>query len=187
MREEGLAVRGVPSSLRTESLALELGIPLLELAEVEDLDLTIDGADEVDGELNLIKGGGGALLREKVLAAISRREVIIIGPDKLVETLGADCPLPLEVGPFAAPVVERRVRALGFEPRLRTADGEPVLTDNGGFLLDCHGPGMRAPREMEARLLGIPGVVECGLFCGLVDEVLVGREDGSIERLARER
>ena len=134
---EGLAVRGVPTSLDTERKARELGIPLATLEEVAVIDLTIDGADEVDGAFRLVKGGGGALLREKVVASISRREAIVVGPDKLVERLADSFPLPIEVVPFARPVVERALRALGFEPRLRRAtDGGDYRTDNGNEVLE---------------------------------------------------
>ncbi|HVS17656.1 MAG TPA: ribose 5-phosphate isomerase A [Planctomycetota bacterium] len=180
---EGLAVRGVPTSLDTERKARELGIPLATLEEVAQIDLTIDGADEVDGAFRLVKGGGGALLREKVVASISRREAIVVGPDKLVERLADSFPLPIEVVPFARPVVERALRALGFEPRLRRArDGGDYRTDNGNEVLDARFPGgLPDPEAMQARLAAIPGVVESGLFIGLCQTLVIGHPDGRAE------
>jgi len=184
---EGLELRCVPTSLDTERKARELGIPLATLEEVESIDLTIDGADEVDGEFRLVKGGGGALLREKVVASISRREAIVVGPDKLVARLADAFPLPVEVVPFARPVVERALRKLGFEPRLRRAkDGGDYRTDNGNEVLDARFPGGLAdPEAMQARLAAIPGVVESGLFLGLCQVLVIGHPDGRAE--VRER
>lgn len=183
IREEGLALRGVPTSLDTERRAGELGIPLVTLDEVARIDLTIDGADEVDPAFHLVKGGGGALLREKVVASISDREVIVVGPDKLVERLAARFPLPLEVTPFARPVVARALVELGFEPHLRVhPGGEPYRTDNGNEILDARFPGGLAdPAAMERELLAIPGVVECGLFVGLCHALVIGHPDGRAE------
>jgi ribose 5-phosphate isomerase A len=150
---------------------------------VSAIDLTIDGADEVDGAFRLVKGGGGALLREKVVASISRREAIVVGPDKLVERLADAFPLPVEVVPFARPVVERALRGLGFEPRLRRSqDGGDYRTDNGNEVLDARFPGGLAdPEDMQARLAAIPGVVECGLFIGLCQTLVIGHPDGRAE------
>jgi len=187
IRDEGLALRGVPTSLDTETKARALGIPLAGLDEVEVIDLTVDGADEIDGRFDMIKGGGGALLREKVVASITRREVIVIGPDKLVERLGTTFKLPVEVVPFALPVVARRLAALGCEPGLRTAhDGREYRTDNGNAVLDCHFPeGLSDPRATELEVLAVPGVVECGLLVGLAHVLVIGHPDGRAE--VRER
>ena len=193
MREEGLSVRGVPTSKDTEAKAGKLGIPLVSLEQVEAIDLTIDGADEVDPSFNLIKGGGGALLREKVVAHISHREAIVVGRNKLVERLGTTFRLPVEVVPFARPVVAREIAALGADPVLRPAasstvpssmalSGEAWVTDNGNHILDCDFPdGIADPAELEARLDRIPGVVESGLFIGLAQQLVIGDEDGSCE------
>jgi ribose 5-phosphate isomerase A len=183
IREEGLALRGVPTSVETERRAAELGIPLVTLEEVARVDLTIDGADEVDPAFHLVKGGGGALLREKVVASISDREVIVIGPDKLVDRLAARFPLPVEVTAFARPVVARALVQLGFEPHLRVHQGgEPYRTDNGNEILDARFPGGLAdPATTERQLLAIPGVVECGLFVGLCHAVVIGHPDGRAE------
>ena len=187
IRKEGLTVRGVPTSVDTEDKARTLGIPLATLDEIERIDLTIDGADEVDPRFDLVKGGGGALLREKVVAAISRREVIVVGPDKQVERLAARFPLPVEVVPFARPLVARALRRLGFEPVLRAAEGgAPYRTDNGNEILDARLPGGIADAAaMERDLLEIPGVVECGLFVGLCHTLVIGYPDGRCDVLDR--
>jgi ribose 5-phosphate isomerase A len=151
------------------------------------LDLTIDGADEVDPALHLIKGGGGALLREKVVASTSRRLVIAAGRSKVVETLGLGFRLPVEVVPFARPVVERAIRELGAEPHLReTETGAVYHTDNGNEILDCaFAAGIPDPSETERRLAGIPGVVESGLFVGMADVVVIGDDSGTCEILKK--
>ena len=183
VRAEGLSIRGVPTSVDTEEKARRLGLALASLAEVEAIDLTIDGADEVDPGFALTKGGGGALLREKVVAHISRREAIVLGRGKLVERLGITFPLPIEVVEFALPVVEREVRRLGGEPRPRSGrDGAPYRTDNGHPILDCRFPeGIADPAALELALDRIPGVVETGLFVGLAHVLVIGDEDGTCE------
>ena len=183
IRVEGLSIRGVPTSLDTESKAVEMGIPLVGLDDVAAIDLTIDGADEADPDFCLTKGGGGALLREKVVAHASRREVIVLGRGKLVERLGASFPLPVEVVPFAGPHVEREVARLGAEPVLRTGEGgTEYRTDNGNAILDCRFPdGIADPAATEAALDRIPGVVESGLFVGLAHVLVIGDEDGGCE------
>ena len=179
---EGLTLRGVPTSLDTEAKAGELGIPLAGLGEIDSLDLTIDGADEVDPDFQLIKGGGGALLREKVVASISRRIVIVVSRGKMVDRLGRHFLLPVEVVPFAIPTVVKALRRLACEPAIRMADqGEPFITDNGNEILDCRFPdGIADPRAMELEIAGIPGVVENGLFIDLAHVVVVGEEDGGV-------
>jgi ribose 5-phosphate isomerase A len=183
IREEGLSVRGVPTSLDTVAKAEELGIPLAGLDEVERLALTIDGADEVDPDFQLTKGGGGALLREKVVASITDREVIVVGEGKLVDRLGRTFLLPVEVVPFARPTVSRALRALGCEPILRlNGPGEPYVTDNGNQVLDCRfADGIEDPRALERDLAHIPGLVESGLFIDLAHVLVIGRKDGSTE------
>ena len=179
----GLRVGGVPTSEDTHAKATKLGIPLATLDEVEAIDLTIDGADEIDGEFRMIKGGGGALLREKVVASISRREAIVVGPDKVVERLGTTFKLPVEVVPFARAVVSRAVKELGAEPLLRmAADGAVFRTDNGNEILDCHFPeGIADPEALELALDAVPGVVESGLFLGLAQVCVIGHPDGRCE------
>jgi ribose 5-phosphate isomerase A len=180
---ERLSLRCVPTSLATERRARSLRLPIASLEEVEAIDLTIDGADEIDGRFDMIKGGGGALLREKVVAALSRREVIVVDRSKVVETLGTRCALPVEVVPFARAAVARRIAAMGAGWKLRMRDGkEALLTDNGNQILDCRFPdGIRDAAALERELDRIPGVVECGLFIGLAHALLVGHDDGRVE------
>jgi ribose 5-phosphate isomerase A len=182
MRAERLSLRGVATSLDTERKAQALGLPLVSLAEVETIDLTIDGADEIDPAFDMIKGGGGALLREKVVAALSRRELIVVDRSKVVERLGLRFPLPVEVVPFARAAVERALRALGASSVLRTRAGEALRTDNGNELLDCRFPGGIADAPaLERELDAIPGIVESGLFIGLAHLLVIGDEDGRTE------
>jgi ribose 5-phosphate isomerase A len=170
----GLNVRGLPSSAGTEALARTAGVPLVTWAEVESLDVTIDGADEVDPRGRMIKGRGGALLREKVIAAHSRKLVIIVDTRKQVAALGA-MPVPIEVTPFAIPVVSRDLVAMGGKPELRTvAGGAPYVTDGGNQILDCHFGPITDPDALAARLDGVPGIVEHGLFVGFTPELIVG-------------
>jgi ribose 5-phosphate isomerase A len=186
--KEGLAIRCVPTSLETERKAQALGIPLATLEEVESIDLTIDGADEIDPNFDMTKGGGGALLREKVVAYISRREAIVVGRNKVVERLGTTFLLPVEVVPFARAMVAREITRMGAEPVLRvTEPGEPYLTDNGNQILDCRFPdGIPDPAATEAELARIPGMVESGLFVGLAQVVVIGDEDGTVEVRVKE-
>ncbi|MDX1390025.1 MAG: ribose-5-phosphate isomerase RpiA [Acidobacteriota bacterium] len=184
---EGIRIRGVPTSNDTDAKARGLGIPLATLDEVAALDLTIDGADEIDPGLHLIKGGGGALLREKVVASVSKRFVVVADRDKIVETLGIGFRLPVEIVPFARATVIRGITSLGAEPRLRTMDGLPYLTDNGNEILDCaFAGGIPDPASTERALAGIPGVVESGLFVGMTDVVVIGDSTGSCEVLERD-
>ncbi len=182
IRDEGLVIRGVPTSVDTETKAREFGIPLATLDEIERFDVTIDGADEIDGDYAMIKGGGGALLREKVVAAATEHMVVVVGPEKVVGTLGSTFDLPVEVVPFARAAVERGIRALGGVPALRDADGAPYLTDNGNQILDVHFErGIDDAAELELALDAIPGVVESGLFIGLARTLVVGHDDGSAD------
>jgi ribose 5-phosphate isomerase A len=179
-------VVGVPTSLRTARAARELGIPLTSLTETPVLDLTIDGADEVDPELNLIKGLGGALLREKMVAQASRRLAIMVDDAKTVPTLGTRCPVPLEVIQFGWEVHGGFLEGFGAHPTLRVGqDGEPIVTDNGNYIIDCHFPGGVADAEDFERAVGArAGIVESGLFLGMATEVLVSRPAG-VETLTR--
>jgi ribose 5-phosphate isomerase A len=186
IRKEGLRVRGVPTSLDTERKARELSIPLVTLDDVERIDLTIDGADEIDARFDMIKGGGGALLREKVVASCSRRVAIVVGAAKVVARLGTTFALPVEVVPFARKPVERALRDLSCEPRPREAQGRMFTTDNGNLILDCRfAKGIDDAARLERAIDAIPGVVESGLFVGLAHVLLIGRDDGTYE--VRER
>ena len=174
----GLRVRCIPTSRRTEEQARSLGIPLVTFSEVGQLDLAIDGADEIGPGLALIKGGGGALLREKLVARASRRFIVIADASKRVETLGR-FPLPVEVAPFAWEVTARRVaEATSAEPQLRRDErGEVYLTDNGNYILDCRCLEIRDPERTERELKLLTGVVECGLFVGMADLAVVATDD----------
>ena len=169
---------GIPSSLRTDAAAREIGIPLTDFDTHPAIDLTIDGADEVDPDLNLIKGGGGALLREKVLAQASRRNVIIVDESKLAPRLGTKWALPVEVVPFARAAEERFIASLGADVRLRLKDGRPVSTDQGNLLLDAAFGPMDDPAAIAEKLNGRAGIVEHGLFLGLAHDVIVAGNDG---------
>lgn len=169
---------GIPTSLRTETLAGELGIPLCGLDEQPVIDVTIDGADEVDADLNLIKGGGGALLREKVVAQASRRNIIIIDESKLSSRLGIKWALPVEVIPFAAKTEENFLKSLRASVRLRTGDKEqPYQTDQNNFILDANFGEITDPNNLATRLNARAGIVEHGLFLNLATDVIVAGAD----------
>jgi ribose 5-phosphate isomerase A len=171
----GMVVRGVATSDASARLATQFGIPLVALDDVEFLDLTVDGADEVDPRGNLIKGYGGALVREKMVAAASRMLVILVGEEKLVPALGSRGKLPVEVVQFGHKATARHLAALGLRPQLRLVGGQPSVTDNGNYILDCGTGVIEDATELEARIVSIPGVVGTGLFLGLADKVLVQR------------
>ena len=168
----GLTVRAVPTSSGTRELALREGITLIDLTQAGELDLTIDGADEIDPALQLTKGGGGALLREKVVASASRRLIIIADSSKQVPVLGA-FPLPVAVAPFALPVVARRLREMHAEPKLRLAGDQPFVTDDGGYILDCHFGRITDPVSLARELEGLPGIFEHGLFIDMASVVVI--------------
>jgi len=179
-------VRGVPTSLATAALANEVGIPLVELP-AEGVDVTIDGMDEVDGRLDCIKGLGGALTREKIVAAASREFVLIGDHGKRVTTLGERTPVPVEVLAFGVERTAARLRELGATPRLRLADGGPKVTDNGHRIVDCHlpaGTSAEAVRAFAAAADAVPGVVSHGLFLGLTHCVFLAGPDGVEELVA---
>jgi len=179
LAKAGVRIRGVPTSEATAKLAREVGIPLLDINDVETIDVTLDGADEVAPKFDLIKGLGGALLREKVVASISQKVVIMIDEGKVVQKLGTRAPVPVEVLPFGWRHVERRLLREGMRPMLRAKDGRPVLTDNGNLVLDLQFPnGIEGARVLEGHLNNIPGVVENGLFIALATHVVVGDEKG---------
>lgn len=174
IRNGSLRVQGVPTSEETACLARQEGIPLLTLAEAGILELTVDGADEVDPHLDLIKGYGRALVREKIVAASSRRLVILVGDEKLVPQLGTRGRLPVEVTPFALPLCERRLRELGCRPVPYLHGGGLFVTDNGNNIIDCQIDPVPDPARLECDLHAIPGVVGTGLFLGMAETVLVG-------------
>jgi ribose 5-phosphate isomerase A len=178
LRSGDLRVRGVPTSEETAALARDLGVPLVTLADARTLDMTVDGADEVDPNLDLIKGYGRALVREKIVAASSRRLVILVGKEKLVPRLGTRGKLPVEVVPFALPLCEARLGELGCQPTLWKDGNRIQTTDNGNYVLDCAVGPIADPRQFENGIRAIPGVVGSGLFLGMSDIVLVGEGDG---------
>jgi len=167
-------VLGVPCSRQVEAEAQELGIPLTTLDQHPTVDLTIDGADEVDPNLNLIKGGGGALLREKIVAQASRREIIVVDESKLSPALGTRWPVPVEVTPFGWRPQSAYLESLGAQATLRVEnDGTPFRTDQGNMILDCHFGPISDPAQLAARMNQRAGIVEHGLFLGLATDVIV--------------
>ncbi len=176
--KQGFRVRGVPTSQITADLATELGIPLTTLAQAGQLALTVDGADEVDPNLDLIKGLGGALVREKIVAASSDRLIIVAGEEKWVETLGDHGVLPVEVVPFGAALCSRRLAALGCVPKPRGKNGSPFVTDNHNIILDCQITTLAKPADLEREILAIPGVLGTGLFLKMAHTVLIYHETG---------
>lgn len=171
----------VPSSYQAYQLAIENGIPLTNLDINPELILTVDGADEVDKNLNLTKGGGGALFQEKIVASASKRLIIIVDESKLVDKLASRFLIPIEVLPFSLGVVQRKIRTMGIEPFVRQAEKKmgPVVTDNGNFIIDLKfSKPIDNPGKVATDLKMIPGVVETGLFVDMTDEVHVGLKDG---------
>ena len=182
--QQGLKIMGIPTSQATKELAEQLGIPLTTFEAHPEIDIDIDGADEIDPQLNLIKGGGGAFLREKIIASVSKRFVVIADSAKQVQTLGK-FPLPVEVVSFAQSLIAPRIEKLGANValRLRTG-GMPYVTDEGHHILDCTFGAIADPPALAARLREIPGVVEHGLFIGMAEMALIGR-DGKVSQLRR--
>jgi ribose 5-phosphate isomerase A len=177
----GLKVTGVATSDSTRAKCAQLGIPLLDLDEIDHLDLCIDGADEIDPNLDLVKGRGGALLYEKLVAMRTVRLIIIASSEKLVTRLGTRLPLPVEVVPFGYQHTSRAVAELGLRPVLRhTSDNAPFVTDGGHYILDCDSDGIADPVALAAALKGITGVVDHGLFTGMTALALTIDESGSI-------
>src|SRR4030088_864889 len=179
--QAGLKIRGIPTSVHTKGLAMSLGIPLTTLDEFQQIDVTIDGADEFDPQLHLIKGGGGALLREKIIASASRQVVIIADSSKQVAVLGK-FPLPVEVIPFAQLLVAKRIGALGAAVKLRQdAKGDPFVSDEGHHILDCGFGQIPDPPALARQLSDMPGVVEHGLFIDLASVVLMAKGENVTE------
>lgn len=181
---EGLEIQAVSSSIRSRNQAKEGGIPLADMDQVTSIDLTVDGADEIDSQKRMIKGGGGALLREKILANTSREMVVIVDESKVVERLGKH-PLPVEILPFGYSATIDKIRKLGYQGRLRTHNADGLYqTDNGNFIYDIQFESLREdPESDHEKLIRIPGVLETGFFFNLAGRVLVGRSDGTVEKL----
>jgi len=179
--KDGLKIRGIPTSEGSRRQAAGLGIPLITLDDCQAIDVTVDGADEVDPQLRLIKGGGGALLREKIIASATRQLVIIVDATKRVPVLGK-FPLPVEVIKFAQPLVAKKISALGADVRLRLQpDGKPFLSDENNHILDCHFGQIRDADALARQLSDMPGVVEHGLFIGMANIVLVANGTEIVE------
>jgi ribose 5-phosphate isomerase A len=181
---DGMDIVGIPTSRDSEILGRSVGIGIGELKEHPEVDITIDGADEVDPKLNLVKGLGGALVREKIVASATRLEVIVIDDSKLVDFICQKAPLPVEVVRFAHESTLTKLGRLGCKPTLRMRDGEMFVTDNGNYIADCRFERIDDPMGMERTINNIPGVVDNGLFVGLAHKVIVASKDGvrTIER-----
>ena len=188
-KREGLRVLGVPTSYQAFMSAVEREIPITTLEEHPVLDLTIDGADQIDEELNLIKGMGGALTREKIVANASKELIIVADENKKVKVLGENNhPVPIEVIPFAAKPVMRKIKEMGGTPVLRESRGKvgPVITDNGNVIIDADFGLLQNPAELELKLKSIPGIVETGLFIKMADVVYIGKPDYT-EKIERKK
>jgi len=184
--QAGLRIVAIPTSEESRRLAEEKGIPLTSLGAHPQIDVTVDGADEVSPELELIKGLGGALVREKIVAHASKRVVIVVDESKLVHKLGTKTGVPIEVVPFAVDVVTFRLKAIGGIPQLRQRDNRTFVTDNGHHILDWRYGEIDRPADLEKQLKGITGVVDSGLFCGVAELVIVAGA-GGVRRMARKQ
>ncbi len=176
--QAGLRVQGVPTSQATETYAKELGIPLLGDDVPWHIDVAVDGADQVDPKLHLIKGGGGALLREKIVARAAQKFIVIVDEAKQVSQLGLPFPLPIETLSFGWRTTQKHIERMGWPAPRRERNEQPVLTDNGNFIIDAHIPHIDDPRALESTLLQIPGVIECGLFVNMATLVIAGTDQG---------
>ncbi|MCY4401415.1 MAG: ribose-5-phosphate isomerase RpiA [Candidatus Poribacteria bacterium] len=178
MVRDGLNIIGIPTSSGTEKIAQEQDIPLSILATHPTIELTIDGADEVDAHLNLIKGGGAALVREKIIANASKRIVIVVDENKVSQVLGTSFALPVEIVKFGWEATKRVVDKVCGQSELRGGIHYPLITDNGNYILDCHFDGIDDPEKIELQLNNIPGVVENGIFVNRADKVIIGTTNG---------
>ena len=192
--KEGLRIKGIPTSKKTEEIARKYGIPITSFDEYSQLDLTIDGADEVDENFNMIKGGGGALLREKIVARASKKYIVVIDSSKLVKKLGEKSPLPVEVLPFGWKVTKKYLEKLGFEVTIREKENKYFVTDNENYILDCNLsniPKIKTKAKIKDKLgissdielldyqiNNIPGVIQNGLFLNIADIIIIGKEQG---------
>ncbi|MEH7438126.1 ribose-5-phosphate isomerase RpiA [Neobacillus drentensis] len=182
--KEGISIKAIPTSVQTEELAKELGIPLTSFNEIDSIDIAIDGADEVNPELELIKGGGGALLREKIIARAAKTFIVVADASKRVEKLGA-FQLPVEVIPFGYEMTEKHIRAIGLVPKIRLNRENSFITDNGNYIFDCRIPEHVQPEMLERMLNMIPGVVENGLFVGMTDLVITLDQEKNVVMLRK--
>lgn len=182
IEEENLNIEAIPTSLKTEKRAENANIPLTQLDSANKIDLTIDGADEVDPQSKLIKGGGGALLREKIIASNSKKNIIIVDKSKMVDILGKSFDLPVEILSYGYKAIKEKIETLDCTATLRTKDQEIWETDNGNYIVDCSFPKIDDPESLSKDLNIIPGVVENGLFLDLADKIIIGKEKGFEER-----
>lgn len=180
--KNGLQITAVATSAETERIARECGIHVVPLDEVGDIDIDIDGADEIDAEKNLIKGGGGALLREKIVASVSKEFIVIAGKNKKVSSLGK-FPLPVEVLTFGWQHTAHQIEALGCQTSIRKKGTDIFVTDNGNYIIDCHFNKIEHPGILEQKINNIPGVVDNGLFVKMATRVILGDDDGTTEEL----
>ncbi|KIL50931.1 ribose-5-phosphate isomerase RpiA [Jeotgalibacillus campisalis] len=178
MVQKGLTIAGIPTSLQTEKWAKEFGVPLTSFAQNPDIDLAIDGADEIDPEFRLIKGGGGSLVREKVVAAAAKQFIIAADESKVVSVLG-HFPLPVEIVPFGFEATALQLGKLGCDPQVRTKGNEKFVTDNGNFILDCSFSRIEDPVSLHHKIKMLTGVVETGLFLNMADVVIIGDQRGA--------
>jgi ribose 5-phosphate isomerase A len=176
--QDGLRVQGVATSQATTTYATQLGIPLLDNNKPWDIDVAIDGADQVDPQLNLIKGGGGALLREKIVARAAKQFIVIVDQVKHRPHLGLPFPLPVEILPFGWRTTQRHLEKMGWPAPRREQTGQPCMTDNGNYIVDVQIPDITDPASLELVLLHLPGVVECGLFVHMASLVITGTDQG---------
>lgn len=174
--KKGLKIKAVSSSKATTIISKKLGIPLISIDEIDTIDLTIDGADEVDEDFNGIKGGGGALLLEKIIASISNENIWIVSSNKLVKKIGK-FPLPVEIVPIALTSVFKKFEKKGYKPKVRKSNELNFITDNNNFIIDLHLEVIKEPKCLEIELNMIPGVIENGLFLNVVDKVIIGKND----------
>lgn len=186
IRQNNWHITAVPTSYQAFLLAVECGIQVTSLDERPKLDLNIDGADQIDRDLNMIKGMGGALTREKIVASASKLNVVVADESKLVRKLGVNHPVPVEVLPFAVATVCSKIHGIGGKPVLRVGNGKvgPVVTDNGNFIVDVYVRSINNPNELDSKLKSIPGVIETGLFVGIADIAYVGTRN-SVEKISR--
>ncbi len=182
--KQGLDIRAIATSIESERMAKELGIELITFSNIDAIDITIDGADEVDPNWNLIKGGGGALLREKIVATASRQLIVIVDESKVVKQLGR-FPLPIEVVKFGYEMTMRKFEELGYNPKLRAANDRPYITDNGNYIIDCHIGLIDNPPQLHDLINQLVGVVDNGLFINYASKVIVGYENRSVIELKK--
>jgi len=178
--QDGLSIKAIPTSIETKKIAQKEQINIVSLLECPEIDITIDGADEVDSNLNLIKGGGGALAREKIIAYHSKKVIIIADDSKVVKILGIDFPLPVEVLKFEWESTKKALKTFGCDVKIRKIFDDPFITDNGNYIIDCEFEKINDPEQLEIDINMIPGVVENGLFIGLATEVIVSGKQGII-------